>query len=128
MALHCCTGALMTCSFGVAPATFSATPKMIMTGNMPAGNIMDHVPFLNIPPFGMCSSPANPAVAAATAAAMGVLTPMPCTPVTPAPWAPGAPTVLVANLPALNNSSTLMCAYAGVINFSMAGQFTELVP
>jgi hypothetical protein len=101
---------------------------MIMTGNMPAGNIMDNVPFMNIPPFGMCSSPANPAVAAATAAAMGVLTPMPCTPVTPGPWAPGAPTVLVANMPGLNNSSKLMCSFAGVISFSMAGQFTEMIP
>jgi hypothetical protein len=128
MALHCCTGAMMTCTFGMAPSTFSATPKMIMTGNMPAGNIMDNVPFMNIPPFGMCSSPANPAVAAATAAAMGVLTPMPCTPVTPGPWAPGAPTVLVSNMPGLNNSSKLMCSFAGVISFSMAGQFTEMIP
>ncbi|MEY4750584.1 MAG: hypothetical protein RIQ60_2798 [Pseudomonadota bacterium] len=128
MALHCCTGAMMTCPFGLAPSSFVATPKMIMTSNMPAGNIMDHVPFMNIPPFGMCTSPSNPAVAAATAAAMGVLTPMPCTPVTPAPWTPGAPTVLVANMPALNNSSTLNCVWGGVITFSMAGQFTEMVP
>jgi hypothetical protein len=53
----------------------------------PAANIMDHVPMLNILPFGVCSSPANPTVVAATAAALGVLTPMPCI---PAPWAPGA--------------------------------------
>lgn len=128
MAIHVCTGAMMMCTFGVAPSTFSATPKMVKTGNMDAGNIMDNVPMMNIPPFGACMSVANPQVAAATAAALGVLTPMPCLPVIPAPWVPGAPTVLVANMPALNNSSQLMCAWAGVITISMPGQFTEMVP
>ncbi len=128
MALHCCTGALMKCSFGMAPSTFVATPKMVQTSYMDAGNIMDNVPMMNVPPFGMCQSLANPTVASATAAAMGVLTPMPCIPVLPAPWVPGAPTVLVSNMPALNDSSKLMCAWAGVIQFNMAGQVTEMVP
>jgi len=128
MAMHVCTGAMMMCSFGAAPSTFNATPKMVMTGNMPAGNIMDNVPMMNIPPFGVCMSIANPQVAAATAAALGVLTPMPCIPVIPAPWVPGAPTVLVANMPALNNTSKLMCAWAGVIQFTVPGQFTEMIP
>ncbi len=128
MAIHVCTGAMMKCAMGMAPSTFSATPKMVMTGNMPAGNIMDFVPMMNIPPFGMCMSPANPQVAAATAAALGVLTPMPCIPVPTGPWAPGAPTVLVAGMPALNNSSMLNCAWAGVITFATPGQFTEMIP
>jgi hypothetical protein len=128
MAMHTCTGAMMQCSFGMAPSSFVATPKMVMTGNMDAGNIMDNVPMTNIPPFGACQSLANPQVAAATAAALGVLTPMPCVPVIPAPWAPGAPTVLVANMPALNNTSKLMCAWAGVIQFTAPGQFTEMIP
>ena len=119
---------LMKCSFGMAPSTFVATPKMVQTSYMDAGNIMDNVPMMNVPPFGMCQSLANPTVAAATAAAMGALTPMPCIPVLPAPWVPGAPTVLVSNMPALNDSSMLMCAWAGVIQFSMAGQTTEMVP
>lgn len=128
MAMHCCTGASMMCAMGAAPSTFNATPKMVMTGNMPAGNIMDFVPMLNIPPFGVCMSLANPTVAAATAAALGVLTPMPCIPVPVGPWKPGAPTVLVAGSPALNNTSTLNCAWGGVITFVTPGQFTELVP
>ena len=128
MALHVCTGAMMKCAMGMAPSTFSATPKMVMTGNMPAGNIMDFVPMMNIPPFGMCMSLANPQVAAATAAALGALTPMPCIPVPTGPWAPGAPTVLVAGMPALNNSSMLTCAWAGVITIATPGQFTEMIP
>lgn len=128
MAIHVCTGAVMMCTFGAAPSTFVATPKMVKTSFMDAGNIMDNKPMMNIPPFGVCMSLANPQVAAATAAALGVLTPMPCVPVIPAPWAPGAPTVLVANMPALNNTSKLMCAWAGVISISVPGQFTEMIP
>lgn len=128
MAMHVCTGAMMMCSFGAAPSNFIATPKMVKTGNMDAGNIMDNKPIANIPPFGVCTSMANPQVAAATAAALGVLTPMPCLPVIAAPWTPGAPTVLVSNMPALNNSSQLMCNWAGVITISNPGQTTEMVP
>jgi hypothetical protein len=122
-------GAMLTCSFGVAPSSLVVLPQnRVLTSNMPAANIMDNKPFVNILPFGMCTSLANPAVAAATAAALGALTPMPCTPVTPAPWVPGSPTVLVGNMPALNNSSKCMCAFGGVIQITVPGQFTEMVP
>ena len=123
------TGAMMTCSFGVAPSALNVLPTSKTTANkMPAANIMDNKPFVNIPPFGMCTSIANPAVAAATAAALGVLTPMPCTPVTVAPWAPGSPTVTIANMPALNDSSMCNCSFGGVIQISFAGQLTVQVP
>jgi hypothetical protein len=135
MPQHCCTGAVMNCTFGAAPSTLNVLPKnKMMTSNMAAANIMDNIPNVNVPPFGVCSSMANPAVAsataAATAAAMGVftLTPMPCIPVFPAPWVPGTPTVMLANMPVLNNTSKLMCAYAGVVSFAMPGQMTEMVP
>lgn len=100
----------------------------VMTQQVPDANIMDHIPMVNILPFGMCQSPSNPMVAAATAAAFGVLTPMPCIPVTATPWVPGCATVMIANMPALNNSSKLMCAYGGVIQISFAGQATVNVP
>ena len=129
MALHCCTGANMTCTMGLAPAVFSATTRPVTISSLPAGTIGDHVPMLNIPPFGLCRSPANPAVAAATAAASSP-TPIPqsCMPVTAAPWTPGAPTVLLANLPALNNSATLNCAWGGTIRFVDAGQVALTIP
>ena len=120
-------GATLQCSFGAAPSTLVVPPaSRVMTGT-PTANIMDFKPMANIPPFGMCMSPSNPTVAAATAAALGVLTPMPCVPVT-TPWVPGAPTVLVGNMPALNNSSKCMCSWGGVIQILVPGQFTTMVP
>jgi len=129
MPQHVCMGALMMCTFGVAPSSLVVLPtnKMI-TSDMPAANIMDHIPMTNIMPFGMCMSPSNPVVAAATAAALGVLTPMPCIPATTTPWVPGAATVLLANMPALDNVSQLMCMWGGVITFTFAGQVTEEIP
>jgi hypothetical protein len=128
MAIQVCTGATLKCTFGAAPSVFNATPRPVLTSMKPAGVITDNKPFFNVPPFGVCMSMANPAVASATAAALGVLTPMPCTPVLPAPWVPGSPTVLIENIPALNNNCKLMCAYAGVITILVPGQFTHMIP
>jgi Domain of unknown function (DUF4280) len=128
MGIQVCAGAMMQCSFGVAPSALVVLPtNRVLTGS-PAASIMDHQPIVNVPPFGMCSSMANPMVAAATAAALGVLTPMPCVPMTVSPWIVGAPTVLVGNVPALNNSAKLMCNWGGVIQITAPGQFTVQVP
>jgi hypothetical protein len=119
----------MMCTFGAAPSSLVVLPvNRVMTDEVPDANIMDHIPLVNILPFGMCMSPSNPTVAAATAAALGVLTPMPCVPVTPAPWVPGAPTVMLGNMPTLDNVSTLMCTWGGVITFVTPGEFTVQVP
>ncbi|UFJ38943.1 DUF4280 domain-containing protein [Brevibacillus humidisoli] len=123
-----CQGANMQCSFGNAPAVLSVLPTNRVTTSTPLANIMDNKPMVNIPPFGMCNSMANPQVASATAANKGVLTPQPCVPVTVAPWAPGAPTVLIANVPALNNSSKLMCNWGGMIQITNPGQTTIQAP
>jgi hypothetical protein len=121
-------GAMMSCSFGVAPSSLIVLPTTTMGVSVPAATIMDYKPIVNIAPFGMCQSLANPTVASATAAASGVLTPMPCIPATSAPWAPGVPTVMIGGIPALNNSSKAMCNWGGVISISMAGQMTVQVP
>jgi len=129
MAQEVVSGAMTMCTFGLAPSTLNVLPtNMTMAGGPPAANIMDFIPMVNIMPFGMCISLANPAVAAATAAALGVLTPMPCIPVTTAPWTPGSPTVLLGNFPALNNTSICMCAWAGVISITFPGQVTVMEP
>ena len=125
MANLVCMGAAMQCSFGVAPSSLVVLPQnAVLAGGTPAATIMDNAPIVNIPPFGMCSSPSNPTVAAATAAALGVLTPMPCVPVTSAPWTPGVPTVMIGNMPALDDQSKLMCNWGGVIQINFAGQAT----
>ena len=128
MAMQVCMGAMLQCSFGAAPSSLVVLPKNKVLTGTPDANIMDNVPMVNIMPFAMCSSMANPTVAAATAAALGALTPMPCVPVIPAPWAPGAPTVLIANQPALDNNCKLMCAYGGVIQIVNPGQTTVMIP
>lgn len=128
MGFQVCNGASLQCTFGLAPGTLVILPANRVNATMPAATIMDNKPFVNIVPFGMCNSMANPAVASATAAALGVLTPMPCTPVTPAPWTPGSPTVLIANQPALNNNSKLMCVYGGVIQILSSGQVQTQIP
>lgn len=130
MGFHVCNNAVLQCSFGAAPSMLGVLPiNRELTSNQPAANIMDHKPIVNIRPFGVCSSMANPAVAAATAAPPpGVLKPQPCTPMTMAPWTPGSPTVLLANMPALNDSSKLMCSFGGVISITFPGQVTHQIP
>ncbi len=110
-----CGGAVLSCPFGAAPSTFLVTPEKKVLSSMPLAAIDDNKPMVNVMPFGMCSSMANPQVAAATAAALGVLTPMPCMPVITAPWTPGSPTVLIAGKPALNQTSKLICNWGGII-------------
>ena len=128
MPIQVVNGALLVCPFGMMPSTLVVTPeKRVLSSSQPAATIMDFVPMKNIMPFGMCMSPANPQVAAATAAAMGVLTPQPCIPVT-TPWKPGAPTVLIGNIPALDNTCTCQCTWGGVIAVTNPGQVTEMIP
>ena len=113
MPMQVCMGATMMCTMGMAPSSLVVLPvNRVMTDEVPDANIMDHIPLVNIMPFGMCMSPANPMVAAATAAAMGVLTPMP----------------MLGDMPTLDDTSTLMCMWAGVITFVLPGEFTVMVP
>ncbi|CAB3791642.1 hypothetical protein LMG28688_03344 [Paraburkholderia caffeinitolerans] len=122
-------GATLQCSFGAAPSSLVVLPvNQVMGEGPPAANIMDHIPMVNIMPFGVCSSLANPVVASATAAALGVLTPMPCIPATFSPWAPGAPTVLLGNQPSLDNVSKCMCNWGGVVSIVNPATVNTMIP
>lgn len=116
------TGAMMQCSFGLAPSTLIAMPTTrVLIEGRPAAVITDIAPMMNIPSFGLCSSLANPQVASATSAALGVLTPMPCVPAVVGPWKPGATRTLIGGKPALTSGCTANCAYGGVISLLFAG-------
>ncbi len=129
MAQQVVNGAQLQCSMGAAPSALVVlTANKVNCGNVPAANIMDHVPNTNIMPFGMCKAPTNPTVAAATTAAAGVLTPQPCVPATSSPWTPGAATVKLGNQPALDSTSKCMCEWAGVIQITKPGQTTTAIP
>lgn len=117
---------MLMCSFGVAPSTLNVLPSArVLVEGRPAAAVTDAAPVVNVPPFGMCTSLANPTVAAATAAALGVLTPMPCVPAT-TPWAGGSTSVLVGGRPALVQGSTCQCAFGGVVQVVVPGTVTTL--
>lgn len=115
-------GATLKCSFGGTPSNLIVLPGRTLTCHMPAARIMDFQPLVNIPPFGMCTSPTNPAVIAAGGA------PVPCMPVIANPWLPCSPTVLIGNLPALNSNSICVCAWTGIISITNPGAMTEDIP
>ena len=123
MAVLVVDGAIVACTFGAAPSALAALPANPTRGsNSAAATIMDFAPMVNIQPFGICSSPANPQVIAATSAAAGVFTPQPCIPATASPWVPGSPAVTVAGQPALDSACTCNCLWAGVISVISPGQ------
>jgi uncharacterized Zn-binding protein involved in type VI secretion len=103
------SGAMIMCSFGLAPSTLTVVaPRPIVEGR-PVATITDVAPGANIAPFGMCQSLANPMVAAATAAAL------------PAPWIPMAPQTTAGGVPVLVAGSTCICVYGGSISLAMPG-------
>ena len=116
------SGAMSACSMGAAPASLMFLPSPMVSGGTQMGTIANMTPFLNILPFGVCSSLANPAVAGATAAAMGALTPMPCTPMPAGPWSPGSATAVLAGIPLLTAPCLLNCSFAGAVTISFAAQ------
>lgn len=129
MPVQVVNSAQTACSFSATPSVLTVLPRnRTIVGNQPAATIMDHQPLVNIAPFGLCMSPANPQVIAATSAALGVFTPQPCIPATFTPWVPGAVTVPIGGEPALDNVSTCTCQWAGIISILMPGQLTTLIP
>ena len=115
-------GAQLKCSMGVAPSKLVVLPTgHTLVKNQPLATVNDYKPNVNIMPFGMCQSPANPMVAAATAAALGVLAPMPCLPMPAGPWISPVAQTTVGGLAVLGSGGTCPCAYGGVISIQLPG-------
>lgn len=113
----------MRCSMGTSQAKLTVLPSrtVFLTGQ-PMANISDHLPMVNLTPFGRCRSLGFPATAKATAANHGHLTPMPCMHYTPLPWRGGKNDYIVEGDPALLKSSTCQCMYGGTISIVDDGQ------
>ena len=119
-------GAKLRCDQGTSPSSFSVPPaKGSAVDDQPVSTVMDSVPMVNIAPFGMCKTQANPQVATATTAASGTLTPMPCLPVVTAPWSPGSSLVTLGEVKALTDDSTCSCTWKGTITITDAGSGVE---
>jgi hypothetical protein len=88
---------------------------MTMNANMNAiATQMDFVPFLNIPAFGNCLSPANP-MNWKMAGPVPVFVPSSCIPIPVMPWSPVAKKLKIGGNPAMLESSKTMCAWLGSI-------------
>ena len=115
------TEAQCMCTMGLVPASLTILPQTKVFGeNKPIATIQDNKPMVNITPFGSCKSTTNP----------GYKPPVvisPCVPNIAATWMPGSPTVLVGNVPALNNSCKLICNYGGVISIMNPGMTKVMV-
>ncbi|KEI35097.1 DUF4280 domain-containing protein [Allofrancisella frigidaquae] len=114
------SNALLKCSFGTVSTPLTVLPKgpLVKGQGQLAATINDHIPMVNIKPFGMCNSPSNPA-------GMGkpiVPTPCPCVPIIPSPWTPSATKTKVNGQPALLQNATCMCIWGGQISINTPGQ------
>lgn len=110
-------GTPMFCDMGLTPSALIAEPMGVFANDLPVATIVDIIPMANIPPFGLCRSPANPMVIALTAAALGVPTPAPCIPVPVSPWVSPS-NVLIDGIPVVTEGSICMCAWAGTIELT----------
>ena len=113
MAVQVSTGAEVLCTFGDAPAVFTASGEDV-SATTPAGVVTDVTPE-NIETFGMCSAPTNPDVIAAQGS------PVPCLPVL-TPWTPGAARVAINGVAALDDESQCRCSWLGDITVTDPGQ------
>lgn len=113
MPMHVVNTATLMCTCGSIPSKLVVLPiHREQIEYQYAANIIDCVPLVNILPFGVCAT----------------LLGGPCVPATPGPWQPGSPTVILDNMKALDNISTLQCMVGGVITVLDPGQHTTMIP
>ena len=112
-----CKGAKIKCSMGDNEVDLGALPIPIKNEGNELMSVLNFIPYLNIPSFGNCKSPANPMVLAAYGA------PQTCIPMVVTPWSPGAKKLkILGGTAALMEKDTNMCLWAGSIEITDPGQ------
>jgi len=117
-----CLGAKLKCSFGSGPKDMIVLPigKTMTAMVKPLATQMDFVPFLNIPAFGNCLSPANP-MNWKMAGPVPVFIPSSCIPIPIMPWDPVAKKIKIGGFPAMLETSKTMCSWLGSITVDNPG-------
>ena len=123
MAKCVCSGAKIKCSFGAGPKSMMVLPlnRTLTASVKPIANVLDIIPFVNIPAFGNCLSPANP-MNWKMAGPVPVFIPSSCIPIPVSPWSPGAKKTKIGKQPVVLANSKTMCAWAGSISVVNPGQ------
>jgi hypothetical protein len=101
-------GAILTCSMGTEPSQLGILPDIenLMAGRPTFAKYTDTKPYINLKPFGRCTSLANPAVGGSISAHLTGQGSAPCTPNPITPWLP-APTTTMG--------CSVLCAFGGMI-------------
>lgn len=117
MGLCVCKGAKIKCSMGDNEVDLGALPIPVKNEGNELMSVLNFIPYLNIPSFGKCKSPANPMVISAYGA------PQECIPVVLTPWSPGAKKLkILGGTAALMDKDTNFCMWAGSIEITDPGQ------
>ena len=123
MAKCVCSGAKISCSFGSGPKSMLVLPlnRTLTANTKPIANILDIIPFVNIPAFGNCLSPAQ-----SNELENGRTCPRFYSVFlhshTVSPWSPGAKKTKIGQQPVVLANSKTMCAWAGSISVVNPGQ------
>ena len=122
MGLCVCKGAKIKCSMGEKEVDLAAFPIPIKNEGNELMSVLNFIPYLNIPSFGKCKSPANP-MNWKMAGPAPVFVPSSCIPVTLTPWSPGAKKLkILGGAAALMDKDTNFCMWAGSIEITDPGQ------
>lgn len=92
--------------------------------NKPMMNKNDWKPLVNIPEFGVCSSPTNPNTAKVTLVGEdgNPVAGAPCTPAILSCWQNAKEDTIIDGAAALTTDSKLICSLGGIITFKTDGQ------
>jgi hypothetical protein len=107
MATAVVQGATLVCTCGGTPSPLVVTSQStVKISDKPAATVADHIPMVNVAPFGACQKGG------------------PCVPAFAAPWVPGSTsTVKIGGRLALLSTDKLICtAFPGVITIQDPGQ------